>query len=106
MGHLHKGSSQASTILRQHCFLIKVCYQESEVACDLEQFHASHCHLSSMVRNMDMCCFGFVLFYENSTYAQLCLSLDSTNLSGHFGLLKCESKSGRGWHKLLLEEGL
>ena len=27
-------------------------------------------------------------------------------LGGHFGLLKCESKSGRVWHKLILEEGL
>ena len=30
----------------------------------------------------------------------------SIKICGHFGLLKCESKSGRVWHKLILEEGL
>ena len=45
---LNKGSSQASLILRQHCFLIKVCPQDLELAYGMEHFHASHyviCHL-------------------------------------------------------------
>ena len=45
---LHEGSSQASLILRQHCLLIKHCYQELELASGMEHFHVSHyviCHL-------------------------------------------------------------
>ena len=38
-GQLHKGSSQASLILRQHCFLIKVSHQELELASCMEHFH-------------------------------------------------------------------